>query len=131
MGGLGSWSVTNMVLAHLMEEARARGPRAPNLGAALLGFFRRFSGAAGAPFDYNWHVRFGVCMGVARWWVFFQAGAGSPPPPAAETALAYASPRAAGRLRRARRLCRARPAAGRPQVCAARRVPGHGGPPHR
>jgi hypothetical protein len=73
-GGLGSWSLTNMCLAHLMEERRAGSSGAaadgptPSLGACLLSFLRRFSGAPGAAFDYAQHavsVRLGGCVARA------------------------------------------------------------------
>jgi hypothetical protein len=75
-GGLGSWSLTNMVLAHLMEDTRAhsghgggtaddaaRGAaRARHAGLALLSFLRRFGGQG---FDYGRDavsVRLGGCV---------------------------------------------------------------------
>lgn len=59
-GGLGSWSLLNMALAHLADEASTTPRGAPptlaarNPGAALLAFLRRFSGVGA--FDYGRHA---------------------------------------------------------------------------
>ena len=80
LGGLGSWSLTNMVLAHLLEESAA--PPAPGsqpygaAGKALLAFLQRFSGRGA--FDYSRHavsVRMGGCINRAALGLgFAQAG---------------------------------------------------------